>query len=132
MGSGSVTIAERKAALGKAPAYLYRLDWETPVLDGKLISPHGLEMPFVFDNVKSGGVGLTGGEEAQKMADKMSETWIAFAATGDPNTSRSGLPRWDPYNTENRLTMIFDTESRVEPDPLGEQRLIFEESPGTL
>ena len=129
MGSGSVAIAERKAALGKAPAYLYRLDWETPVLDGKLISPHGLEMPFVFDNVKSGGVGLTGGgEEAQKMADQLSETWIAFAASGNPNTPKSGLPKWDPYNAEKRPTMIFDTESRVELDPLKEQRLIFEES----
>ena len=131
MGAGSVTIAERKAALGKAPAYLYRLDWETPVLDGKLISPHGLEMPFVFDNVEGGGVALTGGgEAAQKMADKLSETWIAFAATGNPNTAKSGLPQWDPYDAENRPTMIFDNESRVVFDPLKEQRLIFEESAG--
>ena len=129
MGSGSVAIAERKMAMGKAPAYLYRLDWETPVLEGKLISPHGLEMPFVFDNVEGGGVGLTGGgEEAQKMADKLSETWIAFAAAGDPNTPKSGLPHWEPYNTEKRPVMIFDTESRVELDPLKEQRLIFEKS----
>lgn len=129
MGAGSVAIAERKAALGKAPAYLYRLDWETPVQDGKLISPHGLEMPFVFDNVESGGVGLTGGgKEAQKMANQMSEAWIAFAATGNPNTSRSGLPQWDPYDMEKRATIIFDTPSRVEFDPLKEQRLIFKES----
>jgi para-nitrobenzyl esterase len=128
MGSGSVAIAERKSKLGKAPAYLYRLDWETPVLDGKLISPHGLEMPFVFDNVERGGVGLTGGgEEAQAMADRLSEAWIAFAATGDPNTSKSGLPRWEPYNTETRPTMIFDNECRLDFDPLKEQRIIFEE-----
>ena len=130
MGSGSVTIAERKAALGKAPAYLYRLDWETPVLNGKLISPHGLEMPFVFDNAKGGGIALTGGgEEAQKMADKLSETWIAFAATGNPNSSKSGPPQWAPYDADKRLMMIFDTASRVESDPLKEQRLIFQESP---
>jgi len=127
MGSGSVAIAERKMALGKAPAYLYRLDWETPVLGGKLISPHGLEMPFVFDNVEGGGVGLTGGgEEARKMADKLSETWIAFAGTGDPNTPKSGLPHWDIYDVAKRPMMIFDTESRVVLDPLKEQRLIFE------
>ena len=130
MGSGSVTIAERKAALGKAAAYLYRLDWETPVLDGKLISPHGLEMPFVFDNVKGGGIALTGGGEgAQKMADQFSETWLAFAATGNPNTPKSGLPQWDPYDADKRPLMIFDTESRVQSDPLKEQRLIFQESP---
>ena len=127
MGSGSVAIAERKMALGKAPAYLYRLDWETPVLGGKLISPHGLEMPFVFDNVNEGGIGLSGGgPEAQKMADKMSEAWIAFAATGDPNNVKSGLPVWDPYDTAKRPMMIFNTESGIEFDPLREQRLIFE------
>jgi para-nitrobenzyl esterase len=128
MGSGSVTIAERKAALAKAPAYLYRLDWETPVLDGKLISPHGLEMPFVFDNVEGGGKALTGGgEAARKMADRLSEAWIAFAATGNPNTAKSGLPQWDPYDAEKRPTMIFDNECRIALDPLKEQRLIFEE-----
>ncbi len=128
MGSGSVTIAERKAALGKAPAYLYRLDWETPVLDGKLISPHALEMPFVFDNVERGGTALTGGgEAAQKMADRLSEAWISFAASGDPNTAKSGLPHWDPYDAAKRPTMIFDNECRVVLDPLKEQRLIFEQ-----
>jgi para-nitrobenzyl esterase len=63
------------------------------------------------------------------MADTLSETWIAFAASGNPNTSKSGLPQWDPYDAEKRPTMIFDTESRLELDPLKEQRLIFEESP---
>jgi para-nitrobenzyl esterase len=130
MGSGSVKIAERKAALGKAPAFLYRLDWETPVLGGKLISPHGLELPMVFDNIPNAGVGLTGGgPDAQKMADKMSETWIAFAASGDPNPAKSRLPRWDPYDPDKRLTMIFDNESRVESDPLKGQRLTFDKPP---
>ena len=133
MGSGSVTIAERKMALGKAPAYLYRFDWETPILGGKLISPHGLEMPFVFDNVEGGGVGLTGGgEEAQNLASKLSETWIAFAQTGNPNSPKSGLPLWEPYDAEKRPMMIFDTESRVALDPLKEQRLIFEKISVTL
>ncbi|MEJ2110289.1 MAG: carboxylesterase family protein [Acidobacteriota bacterium] len=128
MGSRSVAIAERKAAQGKAPAYLYRLDWETPILDGKLISPHGLDLPLVFDNVQEGGIGLTGGgPDPQKVADQMCEAWIAFAATGNPNSTKSGLPQWDPYNAETRPTMLFNVESKQESDPLKEQRLIFEE-----
>ena len=127
MGSGSVTIAERKAALGKAPVYLYRLDWETPVLDGKLISPHGLEMPLVFDNVENGGEGLTGGGvEARKLAARMSEVWISFARTGNPNTKKSGLPQWAPYDSEKRTIMIFDNQSRVARDYQKEQRVIFD------
>jgi para-nitrobenzyl esterase len=127
MGAGSVTIAERKAALGKAPAYLYRLDWETPIDGGKLISPHGLEMPLVFDNVDRGGEGLTGGSaEARKLAAQLSEVWIAFASTGNPNTKKSGLPQWLPYDPAKRATMIFSTQSNVVNDPQKEQRLIFE------
>jgi para-nitrobenzyl esterase len=129
MGSGSVTIAERKAALGLAPAYLYRLDWETPVDNGKLITPHGLEMPLVFNNVDHGGEGLTGGsEDARKLAARMSDAWVAFAATGNPNSKTSGLPQWPPYDSANRATMVFNKESTVVNDPQKEQRLIFEKS----
>jgi para-nitrobenzyl esterase len=127
MGAGSVAIAERKAALGKAPAYLYRFDWETPVFNGKLISPHGIEMPMVFDNVDRGGIALTGGgEEARHLEARMSEAWIAFAGAGDPNTKKSGLPKWEPYDSAKRATMTFNKESKVIYDPQREQRLIFE------
>lgn len=127
MGHGSVTIAERKAALGRAPAYLYRFDWETPVLGGKLISPHGLEMPFVFDNVENGGEALTGGgPEASRLAAKISEAWISFARSGNPNSRKSGLPQWNPYESGKRTMMLFDNQSRVVHDFQKEQRLIFE------
>jgi para-nitrobenzyl esterase len=130
MGSGSVTIAERKAALGKAPAYLYRLDWETPIVNGKLISPHGLEMPLVFNNVDRGGEGLTGGvADAKKLAAAMSETWVSFAAAGNPNSDKSGLPQWPAYDSAKRATMVFDAQSKVVDDPQKEQRLIFEKTP---
>jgi para-nitrobenzyl esterase len=127
MGAGSVAIAERKAALGKAPAYLYRFDWETPVFNGKLISPHGLEMPMVFDNVERGGAALTGGgADAVKLAAKVSEAWIAFARSGNPNAKKSGLPLWEPYDATKRPVMVFDNQSRIVYDPQKEQRLIFE------
>jgi len=126
MGAGSVKIAERKAALGRAPAYLYRLDWETPIFNGKFITPHGLEMPMVFDNVESGGLALTAGRpEAKRLAAKMSEAWIAFAASGNPNTKKSGLPEWAAYDLAKRAVMVFDNQSRMVYDPLKEQREIF-------
>ncbi len=126
MGSGSVTIAERKAALGRAPAYLYRLDWETPIDNGRLMSPHGLEMPLVFSNVERGGEGLTGGSVvAKNLSAKLSEAWVAFAATGNPNSAKSGLPQWPPYDSAKRATMVFDAQSKVINDPQKEQRLVF-------
>ena len=51
MGNNARTVAERKAKLGRAPVFLYHLAWPTPVLNGKLRTPHSLDIPMVFDNV---------------------------------------------------------------------------------
>ena len=51
-GAPIMKIAERRAALNKAPVYLYYFRWETPVQGGRLKSPHTIEIPFAFDNVK--------------------------------------------------------------------------------
>jgi para-nitrobenzyl esterase len=122
----SINIAERKAALKGAPAYLYRFDWETPIMGGKLRSPHALEIPFVFDNINFAKAFTGGGEDAVLLAAKMSEAWIAFAATGDPNTSKSGLPPWTPYDGDKRSTMLFGNESRCVEDPQQAERVVLD------
>jgi para-nitrobenzyl esterase len=123
----SNNIAERRAALGKAPTYRYRLDWETPALGGRLKSPHTLEMPFVFDNTQV-APGLTGGAspDAVALAARVSEAWIAFAASGDPNSKKSGLPPWPAYDSQRRATMLFSNESRVVDDPARDERKIMD------
>jgi para-nitrobenzyl esterase len=120
-GAPVMKIAERRAALNKAPVYLYYFRWETPVQGGRLKSPHTIEIPFAFDNVKISASLTGGGAEAMALADKMSEAWIAFARTGDPNTPK--LPRWPRFNANDRPTMVFNNESRVVNDPIREQRL---------
>jgi len=123
----SNNIAERRAALGKAPTYRYRFDWQTPALGGRLKSPHTLEMPFVFDNVQV-APGLSGGAspEAVALAARVSEAWIAFATQGDPNSKKSGLPPWPAYDSQRRATMLFNNESNVVDDPSGEERKVMD------
>jgi len=120
-GAPMMKIAERRAALGKAPAYLYYFRWETPVQNGRLKSPHTIEIPFAFDNVKISERLTGGGPEAMALADKVSDAWIAFARTGDPNTPK--LPRWPAFNPADRPTMVINNVSKVEKDPLHDQRL---------
>ncbi|MEO8257572.1 MAG: carboxylesterase/lipase family protein [Acidobacteriota bacterium] len=120
-GAPTMKIAERRAALGQGPVYLYYFRWETPVDGGRLKSPHTMEIPFAFDNVKVSTRLTGGGPEAVALADKISSAWIAFARTGDPNTPK--LPRWPAFNPTDRPTMVFDNVSRVENDPLRQQRL---------
>jgi para-nitrobenzyl esterase len=116
-------IAERRAALGKGPVYLYYWRWETPVNGGRLKSPHTIEIPFAFDNVQAATRLTGGGPEAMALADKVSDTWVAFARTGNPNQPK--MPRWPAYNASERLTMVFNTESRVVNDPIRDQRLVI-------
>jgi len=81
----SVLLAERKAAKGKAPAYMYSFNWQTPVLDGKLMASHALDVPFVFDTLAA--TGITGHSPAAlPIAAVESATWAAFARSGMPTT----------------------------------------------
>jgi len=129
MGEGSIAMAERKAALGAAAAYMYRLEFETPVQ--RLRSPHGLDLPLVFDTVdKSASFLGTGAADAQTVADQMSPAWIAFARTGSPNAP--GLPSWPRYDTRSRSTMIYNVVSRAVNDPYAEERAIIAALPGPV
>jgi para-nitrobenzyl esterase len=121
----SVLLAERKAAQGAGPIYMYMLTWETPAAHGSLKCPHALEIPLVFDNVERARdfVGRHG-DEPQVLADQMAEAWLAFARTGNPNTP--ALPDWPTYDATRRATMIFDVESKVVDDPWTEVREILE------
>jgi len=120
-GAPTMKIAERRAALGKAPVYLYYFTWESPVQGGRLKSPHTMEIPFAFDNVKISARLTGGGPEAMALADKVSSAWIAFAHTGDPNTPK--LPHWPAFNAKDRATMVINNVSKVVNDPLKEQRI---------
>jgi para-nitrobenzyl esterase len=120
-GAPTILAAQRRAALGKGSVYLYYFTWESPVQGGRLKSPHTMEIPFAFDNVKISARMTGGGEDAMALADKLSDTWIAFARNGDPNTPK--LPHWPAYDAKDRATMVINNVSRVVNDPLKEQRI---------
>jgi para-nitrobenzyl esterase len=118
----SITIAERRAALNTGPTYLYYLAWETAETGRGAMSPHTLDIPFIFDNVRDHPL-TTGSDTAIELADKISDTIIEFARSGDPNMGK--LPLWRPYNAETRATMVWNDSSQVLNDPIGRQREIL-------
>lgn len=128
---GQVIEAERRAAQPEAAphTWVYELDWRTPIDDGKWGAPHTLDIPLTMDNVTVAD-GMTGdGPEAVKLAELMSDTWITFARTGNPN--RKGLPEWKPYDLKNRWTMSYAGQSRMKSDPRGKERRLIEQVPYT-
>ena len=118
----SIRLAERKAAGGTAPVFMYLFAFETDVAGGKVKAGHGLEVPFVFDLTDEAP--MTGSRpEKADVAAAMSTAWLAFARTGDPN--HDGIPEWPRYDTTTRATLVFDVACRVELDPLPEERVVW-------
>jgi len=121
----SVLLAERKVEQHGAPVYMYKINWNSPVLGGKLRAPHAVELPFVFDNVDV-SAGLVGaGPTQNKMAEMMSRTFAAFARTGNPNFK--GYPHWPAYTLEKRETFIYDVPPQVVSDPNSTYRVFWNE-----
>ncbi len=114
----SLQIADRKLAQDAADVFVYLFAWETPVLGGRLRSCHTLEIPFVFGNLETAALA---GDDPSRLAlgERMGRAWIAFA--------RNGTPGWARYSTADRPTMVFDTHCRVENDPFGAERRVWED-----
>ena len=107
----SFTQAERKAALGAAPAYEYLFSWRTPVLDGRPGTFHSCEVSFAFDNAELCDHYSGRTPEALALAKKVSGAWVSFARTGNPH--HAGLPHWPPFTAEKCETMVFDKVCEV-------------------
>jgi len=64
---------------------------------------------------------MTGGtQQARDLATKVSQAWINFARSGDPN--HSGLPKWPAFSPDKVPTMIFDNKCEMKDDPDGTAR----------
>lgn len=119
---GTYLQADQQSRSATAPVYVYRLMWETPVGDGALKSPHTLDIPLMFNNAAISSALVGTGEEAQRMAQMMSDAWIAFARSGTPESAL--LPEWKRYDTTTRYVMELDIEPRLVSDPEREVREI--------
>ncbi len=121
----SIRLAERRAALGKAPTWMYVFAWETPVLN--LRAPHTLEIPFVFHHLDdcTSMVG-TVTPPMRELAADTAGAWVALGRKGNPN--HKGIPNWKPYTPNNRSVLLFDTPCRVENDPTGEIRQLLDKA----
>ena len=113
----AITQAERKAAQGAAPAYMYLYAWRTPMLGGRIGTFHSSEITFAFDNAALCPNYSGGGAEALALSGNMGGAWASFARTGKPG--HAGLPAWPAYTEKTRATMVFDTPSAIRNDPEG-------------
>ena len=110
----AIAQAERKAAQGGAPAYMYIWEWSTPAFDGKLGAVHGHDVDASFNLYRNAICGA-GRKDGRLMCTRLASAWIAFAKTGSPDNEH--IPHWPSYDATTRATMVFDTNTRVVNDP---------------
>ncbi|GAB3714153.1 carboxylesterase/lipase family protein [Spirosoma flavus] len=103
----AIKMADVKAT-SSAPVYMYLFTYQSPVLDGRYKAMHCTEIPFAFNNVARCEEMTGGTKAAYELADKVSQAWVSFARTGNPN--HKGLPNWQRYTPANGATMLLDNQ----------------------
>jgi len=123
----SASAVSSAAPPSAAQTFVFQFDWPTPIDGGRWGAHHGLDVPFIFDNAAITPDMVGTGQEQLALAARMSDAWIAFARTGNPNVK--GLPEWPVFDLEQRATMVFDKDTRVVNDPRGPERRLFGQVP---
>ncbi len=122
---GQVIEAEARATAG-APAFVYQLDFASRT-DPRRGAFHTMDIPLVFGTLGATGSQTGTAADARAASRAMQDSFVAFAATGDPN--HAGLPRWPRHDMRTRATMVFDTRPHLENDPRHWQRELFARVP---
>jgi para-nitrobenzyl esterase len=115
----AIRLAEAHAKNGGS-THMYEFAWRSPLFEGCFGAAHAVEIGFVFDNLGlTGGMGLTGSEAPQALADAIHRAWVAFAS--------SGAPGWSPYDSKTRTVMRFDEAGgKVVNDPAASERRLWD------
>ncbi|MES2942373.1 MAG: carboxylesterase family protein [Pseudomonadota bacterium] len=106
-------ISARKIAADASAAgfatYLYEFDWRSPRCDGKLGAAHGLEIPFVFNQLATAaGAEITGPGAPLALAEGMHSSWVRFVKMGSPG--------WPRHTSQAGNLMHFNEKSRYARD----------------
>jgi len=112
--------------------YNYLFAWKSPALREALGSCHALELGFVFGTNSVPGMDrfAGAGPEADKLARRIQDGWLAFARSGDP--SCESLGDWPRYTETRRSTMILDAVCKAEDAPFESERRAWNQVPGSI
>lgn len=113
----SVRVAEAQSTFGDT--WMYRLDYtrDTGRFAGE--AEHTEDLPLVWDKLPEQAPA-----DEKQLAERVHAAWLAFIKGSAP--AADGLPVWPRYNTASRSTMLLDVTSRVEDDPAGAERRLWD------
>jgi para-nitrobenzyl esterase len=112
----TIRLVEAQRDIG-VPAYNYLFTYKSPAMGGALGAMHGLDNPLLFGSLDANFTGNS--PEVENLASKIQDSCVAFARTGNPSCQTTG--DWPVYGN-NRMTMVFDKNTRSESAPYEEER----------
>jgi para-nitrobenzyl esterase len=80
---------------------------------------HSGDLAYAFGNV--GLVGIDWNDRDRELSDQMSQYWVNFATTGDPNGP--GLPVWPKYDRESEPAIEFGADGTAAVSAVREEKL---------
>jgi para-nitrobenzyl esterase len=113
----AVRMAEALSARG-VPVWMYLATVTSPDLDGRLGSPHAIDLPFVFGTLEAEGVPAFIGDDPRNatLSDAVQRLWVGFATSGTP--AAHGVATWPRYDEAARATLVVDRSAiSVRDDP---------------
>jgi para-nitrobenzyl esterase len=89
--------ARQFAQAHRGRTHMFEFDWRSPRFGGRLGACHGIDLPFVFDNLAAvaGKRGIAGTSPPQELATDIHNRWVRFAEDGTV-----GWPEFDPDSRE--------------------------------
>ncbi len=114
--------------------YYYRFDYDKHLLPHMVGAAHGLEIPFLFGNLKKPPANwfLTRSQtkKGREITGIMMRYWADFAKTGDPNDA--DLVEWPAYDKGSRQRMYLDLPAKADKATNVEQCGFWKEQGLTL
>ncbi len=110
---GMYVWATNRAKTSKTPVYMYLFTHEQPgPARERYHAFHSSELAYVFNNLDKAPRPWTA--EDRKIAETMSDYWVNFVSTGNPNGK--GLPEWPAFDSSKPVTM--ELGDRMGPRPV--------------
>jgi len=90
-------------------------------------SPHGMEIPYVFQHLDASNPMLRNTQITkadEDISEAMSTYWTNFAKYGDPNGK--GVPVWPAFSDDHPIVMYFNKTPYTGPVPSGESLKVLD------
>ena len=101
------TWAKLETTKGYNNAYVYLFKRTAPG-EEQFGAFHSSEIPFALDNLQTWNLNWTDADK--QLSNVMSDYWINFARTGNPNGS--SLPEWNSFKNSDENIMLLDVNKQ--------------------